>query len=94
MEKKISNTTAFALPLIISSAYYKIPDQLEFSENVDTYEKLRIKKEPSVSVIKLPLSLFLLSIILVGILLPCTKMNKIDPEYIKKIRKRRDIFFF
>ena len=85
--EEINNTTDFALPLVINSVYYKMPEKLEFNENTDTYEKFQVKKEPSVSAIKLPLSLFLLSTILIGALIPCTKMTEIDPELIKKLKK-------
>ena len=64
-----------------------MPEKLEFNENTDTYQKYLVKKEPSVSAIKLPLSLFLLSTILIGALIPCTKMTEIDPELIKKLKK-------
>jgi len=83
--EEINNTKNFAIPLIINSAYYQMPEVLEFSENTDTYKKLRIKKDLSLSVIKLPFSLFLLSTILAGMLLPCMKMSKVDPTYIKKL---------
>ncbi|AKB35719.1 hypothetical protein MSSAC_1129 [Methanosarcina siciliae C2J] len=85
--EEINNTTDFALPLVINPAYYKMPEKLEFNENNYTYEKIIVKKEPSVSSIKLPLSLFLLSTILVGALIPCTKMNNVDPELIRRLKK-------
>lgn len=78
----------FAVPLIINSAYYQMPEELEFSENTDTYKKYRVKKDPSLSTIKLPLSLLLLSTILVGMLIPCTRMSKVDPAYIEKQEKK------
>lgn len=83
--EEINNTTDFAFPLVINSAYYKLPEKLEFNESTHTYEKFKIKKEPSVSTIKLPLFLFLLSTILLGVLIPCTRMDKVDPEFIQKL---------
>lgn len=85
--EEINNTTNFALPLMINSAYYKMPEKLEFNENNFTYKRIIVKKEPSVSAIKLPLFLFLLSTVLIGVLIPCTKMNKVDLELLNILAK-------
>lgn len=92
--KNINSTKDFAIPLIIDSSYYQMPQELEFNESTDTYKKLRVQKDPSLSSIKMPLSLFLLSMALVGVILPCMKMKKTEPAYIEKleIEQRRSPF--
>jgi hypothetical protein len=71
-----------------------MPEELEFNESTDVYNKIRVQKDPSLSRIKMPLSVFLLSMVLVGIILPCRKMKKTEPVYIEKleIEQRRSPF--
>jgi hypothetical protein len=87
--ENVEGTEEFAIPLVVGSSYYQMPEELKFSEDTDTYKKFRVQKDPSVSIIKIPLSLFLLSTVLVGMILPFMKMNKVEPEYIEKLEKER-----
>ncbi len=81
--EEVEGTKNFAIPVNISSTYYQMPEELGFIE--DTYKNVRVQKIPSISTVKLPLFLFLLSIVLIGSLIPVKKMSKVDPEYIEKL---------
>ena len=81
--EEVTDTKNFAIPVNISSTYYQMPEELGFIE--DTYKNVRVQKTPSLSTIKFPLFLFLLSTVLMGSLIPVRKMGKIDPEYIEKL---------
>ena len=85
--ENVRGTKDFAIPLVAGSSYYQMPGELEFSETTDKYKKFRFQKETSLSTIKIPLSLFLLSI--VGMTLPLMKMKKVAPEYIEKLENNR-----
>lgn len=80
--KNVTNTQNFVIPVNISSTYYQMPEELGFVE--DKYENIRVQ-DTSLSAIKFPILLFLLSIVLTGALIPIKKMKKIDEEYIKKL---------
>jgi len=92
--KHVNSTKNFTMPLVMDSSYYKMPEELEFNESTDVYKKIRVQKDSSPSSIKKPLSIFLLSMVLIGTILPCRKMKKTDPTYIKKleIEQRRSPF--
>ncbi|MDD4248613.1 MAG: DUF5305 family protein [Methanosarcina sp.] len=83
--ENVKGTKNFAIPVNIVSTYYQMPAELGFSE--DTYKNVKVKKDPSISTIKFPLLLFLLSTVLVGAFIPVRKMSKVDPEYIEKLEK-------
>lgn len=83
----VRNVKDFAIPLIISSSFYQMPEELEFKEVKNTYKKFRLRNDPSLSTLKLPLSLFLFSTVMVGMMLSCMKMRKVDPTYIEKLEK-------
>lgn len=85
--QKVKGTKNFAMPVNIVSTYYQMPAELGSSE--DTYKNVRVKKDPSLSMVKFPLFLFLLNAVLAGALIPIRKMKKIDPEYIEKLEKER-----
>lgn len=84
-EESVKGVKNFAIPVNISSTYYQMPENLSFSE--DKYKSVMIKKSPSLSTIKFPLFLFLLSAVFEGVLIPFRKMNKVDPAYIEKLEK-------
>ncbi|WP_197074618.1 DUF5305 domain-containing protein [Methanosarcina sp. WH1] len=81
----VTGTKNYKIPINVSSNYYEMPEELEFVE--ETYKNVRVQKPASLSTIKFPLALFLLSTVLVGVLIPVRKMKKIDPEYIEKLEK-------
>ncbi|MDY0129516.1 MAG: DUF5305 domain-containing protein [Methanosarcina vacuolata] len=83
--KYVNRTKDFAIPLVIDSSYYKMPEKLEFNESTDVYKKIRVQNNPSLSSIKKPLAIFLLSMVFIGTILPCRKMKKTDQIYIKKL---------
>jgi len=83
--KEVSNSTDFAIPLIISSSYYQMPQVLNFSEPNNEYKKYRVKNDFPLSDIKLPLFIFLLSTIMMGMMLSCRRINKVNSDYIKKL---------
>ncbi|AKB29852.1 hypothetical protein MSSIT_3133 [Methanosarcina siciliae T4/M] len=85
--QKVKGTKNFAMPINIVSTYYQVPAELGSRE--DTYKNIRVKRDPSLSMIKFPLFLFFLNAILIGALIPIGKMKKIDTEYIEKIEKER-----
>lgn len=87
--ENVRGTKDFAIPLIVGSSNYQMPEELEFSETTDKYKKFRVQKEPSLSTIKMPLSLFLFSAILAGMTIPFMKMNKVEPVYIEKLENER-----
>ena len=86
----IKNSTDFPIKVLINSPYYQMPEKLEFSEVNDTYSKFRIKKENDLFTLKMPLSLFLASTIILGMMFPCMKMRKVDQDYIDKLEKQRE----
>lgn len=81
--KDVTSTQNFVIPVNISSTYYQMPEELGFIK--DTYENIRVQKDTSLSTIKFPILLFLLSMALTGTLIPIRKMKKIDKEYIEKL---------
>ena len=87
--ENVRGTKDFAIPLVVGSSYYQLPEELEYNESTNTSKKFRVQKEPSLSTIKMPLSLLLLSIVLVGMVFPFRKMKKVDPAYIEKLEKKR-----
>ncbi|MDR7666569.1 DUF5305 family protein [Methanosarcina sp. Z-7115] len=83
--ENVKGVKNFVIPVDISSTYYQMPEKLGFIE--DTYKNVKVKKAPSLSTIKFPLFLFLLSTVLTGILIPIRKMSTVDPAYIEKLEK-------
>lgn len=89
--ENVNNTVEFSVPLTISSSYYQLPEKLEFTKDIDTYKTYKTKKAPSLSSIKVPLVIFIFSLILLGVLIPFRKKEKVDPAYIEKLKKERKI---
>lgn len=87
--ENVEGTEEFTMPISISPSYYQIPEELEFSEDTNKYKKVRVKKDPSLSTIKMPLSLFLFSMVLIGTTLPFMNMSSVEPAYIEKLEKER-----
>src|SRR5690606_1824586 len=83
--KEITGTESFAIPVNISTTYYQMPEELGFVKN--TYNNIWVQKPPSLSTVKLPLLLFLLSVVLLGAMIPVRKMSRVDPEYIERLEK-------
>jgi hypothetical protein len=83
--KEITGTESFAIPVNISSTYYQMPEEFGFVKN--TYNNIWVQKPPSLSTVKLPLLLFLLSVVLLGAMIPVRKMSRVDPEYIERLEK-------
>jgi hypothetical protein len=81
----------FSIPLVISSSYYQLPGQLDFSQDASITKKVSTTSYPPLSTLKMPLSLFLLSFVLVGTTLVGTRMKKVESAYIKKLEKERKI---
>jgi hypothetical protein len=75
----------FVIPLNVSATYYQMPEELGFIE--ETHKNVQVKSLPSLSTIKFPLFFFLLSIVLMGVLIPLRKMGRVDPAYIEKLEK-------
>jgi len=90
--ENIKGAKNFAIPLNISSTYYQMPEKLGFIE--DRYKSVKVKKSPSLSTVKFPLFLFLLSAVLEGALILIRKTSKIDPAYIEKLEKENKISSF
>lgn len=87
--ENVQGTKDFVIPLVISSSYYQMPKELEFSQDTNVTKKLSVKNSPPLSTLKTPLFLFLLNLVFVGTILLCVKTNKIEPEYIEKLEKER-----
>lgn len=87
--ENVEGTEEFTMPIAISPSYYKIPEELVFSEDTTKYKKVRVKKDPSLSTIKTPLSLFLFSVVLIGTTLPFMNMSSVEPTYIEKLENER-----
>jgi hypothetical protein len=87
--ENVQGTKDFVIPLVISSSYYQMPEELEFSQDTNVTKKISVKNSPSLSTIKIPLLLFLLNLIFVVVILLCVKTNKIEPNYIEKLEKER-----
>lgn len=85
----VQGTKDFVIPLIISSSYYQMPEQLEISQDTNVTKKISVKNSPSLSTIRTPLFLVLLNLVFVGMVLLCVKTNKIELEYIEKLEKER-----
>jgi len=88
--ENVNGTKDFTIPLVIDSSYYQMPEKLEFNESTDMYKKLKVQRDPSLSSIKMPLSVFLLSMVLVGMTLTCMNMKKTEPAYIEKLEMKQE----
>jgi hypothetical protein len=81
-------TKDFAIPLVIKeSSYFKLPEKLDLTQNTNITETLLVESKPPLSKTVPPLSLCLLSLALLGTTLVCTRMGKVEPEYIEKLEK-------
>ncbi|HWQ48366.1 MAG TPA: DUF5305 family protein [Methanosarcina sp.] len=87
--ENVQGTKDFVIPLVISSSYYQVPEELEFSQDTNRTKKISVKSSPTLSTIKIPLLLFLLNLVFVGTIFLCVKTNKIEPDYIEKLEKER-----
>lgn len=87
--KNVQGTKDFVLPLVISSSYYQMPEELEFSQDTNVTKKISVKNSPPLSTVRIPLFLLLLNLVFVGMILLCVKTNKIEPKYIEKLEKER-----
>jgi hypothetical protein len=87
--EKIFGTKDFAIPLIISSSYYQLPEKLDFSEDTNITRKVSSKSYPSLSSVFFPLALSLLSLVLASGTLICTRKKNVEPEYKEKQEKER-----
>ncbi|KKG93756.1 DUF5305 family protein [Methanosarcina mazei] len=85
--KDMTGAKEFIIPLNVSSNYYEMPKELEIIE--EEHEIVRVEKTPSLSIIKFPLFLFLLSMVMLGAIIPVRRMSKVDPEYIERLEKER-----
>ncbi|MDQ1252760.1 MAG: hypothetical protein QG646_1892 [Euryarchaeota archaeon] len=87
--ENIYGTKDFAIPLVISSSYYQLPEKLDFSQDTSITRKVNSRSHPPLSTILVPLSLSLLSSILFVTTLIFTRMKKVEPENIEKQEKER-----
>jgi len=87
--ENIYGTKDFAIPLLISSSYYQLPEKLDFSQDTSITRKVSSRSHPPLSTILVPLSLSLLSSILFVTTLVFTRMKKVEPENIEKLEKER-----
>ncbi len=81
--ENVRGEKSFTIPVNINPTYYQMPEELGFFE--ETHKNIRVQKVPSLSTIKFPLFLFLLSTVLLGALIPLKEMSKVDPTYIEKL---------
>ena len=87
--EKVQGTKDFAIPLVISLSYYKLPEKLDLSQETNTTKKVSFMSNPPPSTIIIPLSLFLLSSVLIGMTLFFMRMGKVEPGYIEKLENER-----
>jgi hypothetical protein len=87
--ENIYGTKDFAIPLLISSSYYQLPEKLDFSEDTNITRKVNSKSYPPLSTIFVPLAISLLSLVLASSILISTRMKKVEPEYKEKQEKER-----
>lgn len=88
--ESVQGTKNFAIPLVIKeSSYYQLPEKLDFRQDNNVTQYLSVKSDPPLSKIGIPLSLFLLSLVLMGTTLICMRMGKVEPEYIEKLEKEQ-----
>jgi hypothetical protein len=81
-------TKDFSTPLEIKeSSYFKLPGKMDLTQYTNTTESVRLEGKTSLPKIMLPLSLCLLSLVLLGTTLVCRKMGKVKPEIIEKLEK-------
>jgi hypothetical protein len=83
--ENVKGEKSFTMPVSISPTYYQMPEEPGFVE--ETHKNIRVPKVPSLSMIKFPIFLFLLSTVLMGSLIPIRKMSKVDPTYIEKLER-------
>lgn len=87
--ENVQGTKDFVIPLVISSSYYQMPEELEFSQDTNVTKKISVKNSPPLSIIKTPLFLFIFNLVFVGIIILCVKTNKVELDYIEKLEKER-----
>lgn len=87
--ENIYGTKDFAIPLLISSSYYQLPEKLDFREDTTITRKISSTSYPPLSTIFVPLALSLLSLVLASATLICIRMKKVEPEYLEKQEKER-----
>ncbi|AKB39681.1 DUF5305 family protein [Methanosarcina mazei] len=83
----VTGTKDYIIPVHVSSNYYEMPHELGFIE--EKHKIVRVEQTPSLSIIKFPLFLFLLSMVMLGAIIPVRRMSKVDPEYIERLEKER-----
>jgi hypothetical protein len=87
--ENIYGTKDFAIPLLISSSYYQLPEKLDFIESTNITRKVSSKSYPPLSTIFVPLALCLLSLVLASAIFISTKTKKVEPESKEKPEKER-----
>lgn len=88
--ENVQATKDFAIPLVIKeSSYYQMPGKLDFLQDNNITEYLSVESGPPLSKIAFPLSLFLLSSVLMGMTLISIRMGKVGSEYLDKLEKEQ-----
>jgi hypothetical protein len=86
--ENVQGTKDFAIPLVIKeTSYYQLPEKLDFRQDNNVTQYMSVKSDPSLSKFALPLSFFLLSLVLIGLTLTSVKMGRVEPEDIEKLEK-------
>ena len=87
--EEVQDTKDFAIPLVIKSSYYQMPEKLDFSQDTNITKKISARSETSLLSIRMPLFLCLFSLFIVGTTLICVRTKKVEPEYIEKLKKEQ-----
>jgi len=88
--ENVQATKDFPIPLVIKEpSYYQLSKKLDYSQDNNITEYINVKSNPPLSKMGVPLSLFLLSLILFGMTLVCTRMKKVEPDIIEKLEQEQ-----
>ncbi|WP_305065415.1 DUF5305 domain-containing protein [Methanococcoides sp.] len=83
--KNVEGVEEFSMPLIISSSFYQIPQDLDFSNTVDNYETLKVKNVPSISVLVFPILSFFSSMVLILLFGLIRKQEEVPLSHIRQL---------
>lgn len=83
--KDVEGVEEVAMPIVISSSYYQVPGDLDFSNTVDTYETINVKTSPSASMMGGPILSFFSSIGLILLFGMVRKQGEVPDSQIMQL---------
>lgn len=83
--KDIKGVEEFSMPLAISSSYYQVSGDLEFSNTIDNYETMHVKNKPSISGLLGPILSYISVMVTILLLGMVRKQGKISSSHIRRL---------